>query len=162
MKSAFKIACVLLLLTLSVSCQKKLHKIKVTCIRPYCGGARPTPEILADAEKIKPYNNEKIIIVSSKGKADSATTNSEGIISKKLARGSYKLYLPWQFYKKSPDGQPLSHFDKNCLEKEWVKPILEVTVTKNSITQTSDSPIMIKCEYNPPCILDAYRGPMPE
>lgn len=162
MNKAFKFAPLLLLLVLSASCQKKLHTIKISCMRPYCGGARPTPEIIADAEKIKPYNNEKIIIVSAHGKADSAVTDANGVLTKKLAPGNYTLFLPWQFYKQSPNGQPVSYFDKTCLEKEWANPIMKVEVTKTSLKQVSDSPIMIKCDYNPPCILDKYRGPMPE
>jgi hypothetical protein len=44
-----------------ISCsQKKLVSTQINFMQPYCGGARPTPEIIADAEKAKPLYEEVI------------------------------------------------------------------------------------------------------
>ena len=60
----------LLLLTLSFNsiAQTKGLNQKLTFLQPYCGGARPTPQMEEDARKPKPYSNRTIIIISIKGK----------------------------------------------------------------------------------------------
>src|SRR5581483_9411013 len=94
----------------SIACaQKKTISSKITCIQPYCGGARPTPQMEADAQKPKPYTSKMIIIVSDKGKVDSAKTDASGLLKKKLDQGNYKLYESWRHYKSTPNGESVSH-----------------------------------------------------
>src|SRR4051812_22262680 len=83
--------------------QKKSITAKITYTEPYCGGARPTKEIEAEAKKEKPYAKKTIILVSSEGKIDSIKTNSSGIIKYKLKPGNYKLFESWRYYKTSPN-----------------------------------------------------------
>ena len=69
MKTSKKILILVFVSTVLFSCsQKKLVSTQINYMQPYCGGARPTPEIIADAEKSKPYANKTIVIVSAKGK----------------------------------------------------------------------------------------------
>lgn len=148
----------LLLISGSACSQKKMQKIKISYIRPYCGGARPSPEMLADAEKLRPYARQMIILISSAGKVDSAKTDTAGYIHKKLAVGNYKLYEPWRYYKKTQNGDKISDFDKECLKTEWAKPFMEVTVTKNGLKQSSETPIISYCSWDAPCLLESIKA----
>ena len=47
----------LILICITVNAQKKLINIPFTYIQPYCGGARPSPEIIAEALLPKNYSN---------------------------------------------------------------------------------------------------------
>lgn len=148
---------IFLIAGLNASCQKKLHTVKVSYIQPYCGGARPTPEMVAEGEKLRPFINKTIILISSKGVVDSAKTNTEGIFKKKLAPGTYKLYEAWRYYKTTSSGDALTEFDKECLEKEWKTSFMEIAVTKKSITQKSEGPIVINCSWDAPCLLEKHK-----
>jgi hypothetical protein len=157
MKYSLKLLSLFLLFAGTACSQKKMQKIKISYVQPYCGGARPSPEILAEAEKIRPYVNKTIILISATGKVDSAKTDTAGYIHKKLATGKYKLYEPWRYYKKTQSGDKVTDFDKECLKKEWTRPFMEVTVTKNSLTQKSDSPIILYCSWDAPCLLESVK-----
>lgn len=153
------LACTVLLFlaAANASCQKKIHTIKITCLHPYCGGARPSKEMIEESEKPKPYSDRKVILVSSKGKVDSATTDKDGNIKRKLKPGTYKLYEPWRYYKRNQTGEKLFNYDKECLAKEWTKSFMEVIVSKTTLTQKSESPIMLYCEWDAPCLLDSLK-----
>lgn len=151
-----------LLFTVCVSCAQKKLNSKITYIQPYCGGARPTPEIIAEAEKPKPYSNRSIIIISENGKVDSAKTDKNGMLKKSLKAGKYKLYEAWRFYKSTANGYPLSNFDKDCLSKEWQKEFRTVTVSKSKITEESKELITIHCDWSLPCTLENQLPPRRE
>lgn len=155
-----KISTLTILLFLAVStacCQKKIQTIKINCLSPYCGGARPSKEMIAESEKPKPYADKKVILVSATGKVDSATTDKDGNIKRKLKPGPYKLYEPWRYYKKNQTGEKLSNYDKECLATEWKKPFMVVIVSKTTLTQKSEGPIMLYCEWDAPCLLDSIK-----
>jgi hypothetical protein len=145
MKFSLNILVLLSLVFTNASCQKKLQQVNVVYQQPYCGGARPTPEILADAEKVKPYANKMFIVISDKGKADSARTDMKGTMKLKLAPGNYKVYESWRFYKTNPSGEAMGYYDKACLEEEWKKHAIELIVTKSKLIQKSDGPIVLSC-----------------
>lgn len=157
MKFSLNIFVLFLILATNASCQKKMHKIKISYIQPYCGGARPSPEMVADGEKLRPYTGKTIIIVSEKGKVDSAKTDNEGYLNKKLAPGKYKLFEPWRFHKKTQTGEPQKDFDKDCLKAEWSKHFMEVVVTKTALTQKSDNPIIQNCSWDAPCLNETLK-----
>lgn len=155
--SFYTLVFIFLIAASNTSCQKKLQKVKVSYIQPYCGGARPTPEMVAEGEKLRPYENKTVILVSAKGKVDSAKTNKEGVFSKKLAPGTYKLYEAWRYYKKTQTGDSIAEFDKECLEKEWAISFMDVIVTKTSLTQKSEGPIISNCSWDAPCLLEKHK-----
>ncbi|MBA3662693.1 MAG: hypothetical protein H0W61_00595 [Bacteroidetes bacterium] len=157
MKITFQLLAFFLLVAGPACSQKKMHKIKVSCIQPYCGGARPSPEMVADGEKIRAYVEKTVILVSEKGKVDSAKTDKDGNINKKLAIGTYKLFEPWRYYKKTQSGDAIKDFDKECLKTEWKKHFMEVTITKSTLTQKSDSPIILNCSWDAPCLLESIK-----
>ena len=127
------------LTTLTGCSQKKIITVPITYMQPYCGGARPSKEIEANALLPKVYAHKVVIIVSSKGKVDSVKTNELGILSKKLNIGTYKVFETWRYYKKAPQEFLVSDFDKICLKEEWKKEIAEIIITKTEtkITNTN-------------------------
>lgn len=131
---------------------------ELTQDQKYCGGARPTDEILAQYEKPLIYANKKLIIVSSNGKIDSVKTNSKGILKIKLKPGSYKLYEPWRYHKRTPDGTDISNFDKDCLEKTWQKVDISIdTQKKKQVLMIDLDPAF--CQHEIPCLKNPH---MPE
>ncbi len=148
---------------LSASCQsKKTIRLKVEYLQPYCGGARPTPEMEKDAQTPKNYANRTIIFVSSNGKIDSTKTNASGDLKIKLPIGNYKMYEAWRFYKASPDGSSKDKYDKECLSQEWTKDFGKVTVTKKTIAQSDKEYIVNYCDHMFPCLLETHKPPMRE
>lgn len=142
--------------------QKKLVSTQINFMQPYCGGARPTPEIQADAQKAKPYSNRTIVAVSNKGKVDSAKTNTEGTFKINLKPGTYKLFEAWRYYKKADGGLAVSDFDQECIKAEWKKEIKEVIVSKTEIKVTDKNEIIQICPWNLPCILESHKPPAHE
>lgn len=142
--------------------QKKLVETQINFMQPYCGGARPSPEMLADAQKHKPYSNRTIIIVSSKGKVDSVKTNDSGLLKANLKIGKYKLFETWRYYKKATGGMLVSDFDKACLKTEWKKEIKEITITASETKVAEKNEIVEVCPWNLPCILESHKPPARE
>ncbi|MDP1800202.1 MAG: hypothetical protein Q8L81_02530 [Bacteroidota bacterium] len=142
--------------------QKKLVSTQITFMQPYCGGARPTPEIQADAQKAKPYSNKTIVVVSNKGKVDSSKTTVEGTFKINLKPGTYKLFEAWRYYKKADGGLAVSDFDQECIKAEWKKEIKEVIVSKTEIKVTDKNEIIQICPWNLPCILESHKPPAHE
>jgi hypothetical protein len=138
--------------------QKRAVSVPVTCLIPYCGGARPTKEILAEAEKPKPYSEKTIIFVSN-GRVDSARTDKAGILKKKLSAGKYRLLESWRYYHGTPDGTPLSNFDNQCLKTEWEKEFAILSVAKKSQKLEKKFDITEHCDRQKPCILESALGP---
>lgn len=142
--------------------QQKSVSTQINFKQPYCGGARPSAEMLADAEKSIPYSNKTIIIISNKGRVDSVKTNSNGLFSANLAFGTYKVYEAWRYYKKSAGGMAVSDFNPKCLKKEWKKEILQIIVTEKDTKIIEKNNIVVVCPWNLPCILETKKTPMPE
>lgn len=117
----------------------------------YCGGAKPSQEIMDSYKDPKPYANKKLIIVSSKGKIDSVTTTAEGFFEKTLKNGDYKIYEPWNYFKGTPNGEPMANFDIECLKKIWRKPCITITVKFKSV-KSSIKIDEAYCNYQMPCI----------
>ena len=139
-----------LVLPLLASSQVKVN-IKVLQKQTYCGGARPTPEITAQYEKPIPYANKKLIIVSANGKIDSTITTAKGYLKVRLKAGTYKLFEPWRYYKRTPDGSDIKNFDKECLQKQWEKAdmIIDAQKKRQQITMDIDATY---CPHTLPCI----------
>lgn len=152
----------LLILSFSLFAQKKNVTLELNYYEPYCGGARPTDEILEEAQKPKPYAGRKVILVSKSGKVDTLNTDDKGKVKVKLKKGDYTLMEPWRYYKKSFNGSPLEHFDMDCLRAEWVKTIALISVKgkKTKIKFTND--LYNYCEWSIPCLLETHAPPSRE
>lgn len=133
---------------------QKKTKLNFFYTIPYCGGARPTPEMEAQTQIQHAYIKKTIIYVSDKGKVDSVKTDNKGNICLKLKDGTYKFYESWKFYKKTPNGQPNNLFDDACLKLEWEKEIYKVILSKKRSEITKQYDLLQKCPYQMECILE--------
>ncbi|HWY12597.1 MAG TPA: hypothetical protein VN026_14790 [Bacteroidia bacterium] len=141
---------ILLLMPLAQFSQSGVF-LELTQEQKYCGGAKPSPEILKQYEKPLIYANKKLIIVSAKGKIDSVKTDSKGVLKLKLKPGLYKLYEPWRYHKATPDGTDIKNFDKECLQKVWAKvDILIDTQKKKQHIEVNIDPLF--CMHEIPCV----------
>jgi hypothetical protein len=120
---------------------------------PYCGGARPTEQIIAEAERPKPYANQTIVFVKG-SKVDSAKTNVDGVVTKKLKTGNYQVFESWRYYKKAPGNAKISEFNKECLKGEWKKPLMTLTVRKTSHSYDQKFELVEFCDHKRPCLIN--------
>lgn len=149
------VICLLLAGNFSLFAQSKKVRIKLEQYIPYCGGARPTPEILKSAETPVPYANKKLIIISPKGKIDTVITDSSGNICKRLPYGTYKFFVPWKFYKMIPPNTPENNLQMDCLKEEWTKEDLKIIVSKKATTVENNLEYPM-CPYKFPCLINKH------
>lgn len=140
-------------LTLFGFTQKKV-KLNFSYTKPYCGGARPTPEMEAASQIIHPYAHKTIVYVSEKGKTDSVRTDENGNIVVKLKNGTYRFYESWKYYKKTPDGQPSSLYDLNCLNAQYKIELVKVTVNRKVIQINLVYDLIERCPWQMECLLE--------
>ncbi len=147
------------LLPLVASCvlgacaQTRQVTLKLNYYVPYCGGARPTEQILAEAERPKPYANQTIVFVKGT-KVDSARTVADGSVSKKLKAGTYQVFESWRYYKKAPGSGALNEFNSECLNGEWKKPFGILIVSKKSHAFEKKFELVEVCDHKRPCLID--------
>lgn len=151
-----------LILGFSFFAQKKNIVLELSYYEPYCGGARPTEEILAEAQKPKPYAGRKVILVAKSGKVDTLTTDARGKVKLKLKRGEYSLMETWRYYKKSFNGTPLEQYDMACLKTEWTKTIALLSVGRKETKINFTNELHNYCEWSSPCLLEAHTPPARE
>lgn len=140
--------------------QKKNITVKITYKEPYCGGARPSEEMLEKAQLAKPYAKKKVVLVSDQGKTKVLKTDTNGEIKTKLKAGTYKIYEAWRYTKKTANGMPLQNFDSECLKLEWQKEIFLIKVGDNISIELKNE-IILSCPWAIPCILDSFRPELP-
>lgn len=142
--------------------QKEKITLVITYKEMYCGGARPTPEMVAESEKSKPYANKMMVIVSDKYKVDSAKTNNKGQLIFKVKKGNYHVYEAWKFYKSGPNDMPVAKFEKECLKLEWERALFQINKTSKKTSIESSSEILIQCPWALPCMRPESIPPVPE
>ena len=135
--------------------QKKTVKLKMNQFIPYCGGARPTPEMEAKLKNATPYANKKLIYISDKNKIDTVVTNAKGILNIKLAYGTYKFFEPWKYYQQIPYGEKERNIKMDCLVLEWAKSDMQITVGKKIVYDEYKLLYPI-CPYRFPCLINKH------
>ncbi len=114
----------------------KAQKIKIELEfkykQPYCGSAKPTADMIAEADKEKPLDNQKFYVYQNDKCIDTIKTNDLGTVIIKYLPGTYFLFEPWKQFKKTPDASPISDFNKTCLAKEWLKPNYKITINNET------------------------------
>ncbi|MBA2610493.1 MAG: hypothetical protein H0U95_00885 [Bacteroidetes bacterium] len=134
----------------------------------YCGGIEPSPEMMAEFTKLKPYAG-KIFYVR-KGKTNttkgkiilSFKADTTGKFSFQLPPGNYSIIQQQQvkklditLYKKQ-----FITADENCLKTWWEKPYHVLEIKDKNISK-------IEFKFNHPCFISddipclQYDGPMP-
>jgi len=156
------LVCLWVLATKNSSAQTQIVEMRLTYKEPYCGGARPTPEILEELAKPRPYAGKTLIFVNQKNKVDSVKTDNEGTFSYQVKPGKYRVYEAWRFYRKTPDGTNHSNYDKECLKKEWSKALYEIVVDGKNIKKTELCSISVQCPWNQPCMKESAMPPRPQ
>jgi hypothetical protein len=134
--------------------QKFNVQLKFVFKQPYCGGAKPSPEILAEAEKERPLDKHTFYVYKKNKCIDSIKTDDNGIVNLNFKAGSYTLLESWKHFKKSPDG-PITSYDKKCLKKAWCTPNYKIIIKTEKDFKLNLCQEVIKgtCFYKFPCLL---------
>lgn len=157
--------------------QKKAKKIRVsgtvTSTSSYCGGARPSDEILADVATPRPIPNKKIYI--KKGESNSfdskaiivLTSDAKGNFHAKLAPGKYLVVdstkndmTYYNMLLKTYKDQTVNYeaIDTLCLKEWYTKPNCVFEVIDKEV---KDINVNFHRTCNDiPCAL--FRGPLPQ
>jgi len=134
----------------------------------YCGGAKPTQEILDNLKKPQVYP-EKTFFVRAGSKNDldqkivlKFTSAIDGTFSFNLKPGTYSVILEEQLSAINIDDYKTKNqaVDEKCFQEWWGKPYYILEVTDKNITDlkfTFDHKCFLKTDV--PCI--TYTGPKP-
>ncbi|MEO5643089.1 MAG: hypothetical protein ABIQ40_12240 [Bacteroidia bacterium] len=87
----------------------------VYCTLPYCGGARPSEEIVAEKKKSILLTNSTLMMKNKKGVEYLVTTNDKGIFRSGIPAGQYDIYLTENTNKAIYNVSPETC--ENCLTK---------------------------------------------
>ncbi len=157
-----KTVVVLFFFILCACAQNKKVTVNVTALKPYCGGARPTPDMVKASETPVPFSHKTMILLRSDGKIDSVRTDEGGKLDLRLKKGKYQLFETWRYYKLAPGNRELTAFNKECLTGEWKQPYKVITVSKSGFTVRDSAAIIQYCDWRLPCITDDGNGPVPD
>jgi hypothetical protein len=153
MQKKLTLSILFLALNFLMSAQKEKISLTIMCRSEYCGGARPSPKMVEDAQKLKPYANQMLMIVSEKFKVDSVKTNDKGELNFKIKPGTYKIFEAWKFYKLGCQGLEAAKFERECLKMEWNQELYRINkVGKKKASIENGMEIMIRCEWGMPCM----------
>lgn len=137
--------------------------VTITQTSDYCGGARPSEEILQELAKPGPLPNTNFYLVKGQknGKGikiiRKVKTDSEGSINLLLSKGIYALLSEDQIKPFVPKKNDEFHiWDNNCLKQKWEKPLVIVNPTRQKKYNYNIHKV---CFYAPECC--EYRGPYP-
>ena len=147
---------------------KKKFKISgtVTQTHSYCGGARPTQEVLEQAATPRIYSGKKFYVI----KGDTNTAAHQIVLSfTSDEQGNFSFLLPAGTYSiiQNDQASPLNvkkyitetiSADDKCLKKWWAKPYYVLQVKKSDIAG-------LKFEFHQRCFIQGdvpclqYNGP---
>ncbi len=159
-----------LLIFIQIGCaQRKLNLYAVTgtvtATYAYCGGARPSAEMLAELNRPKPIANKKLFIKSGSVNAKnqkvitSFETDANGHYKMKLAIGSYCIVDEGKSGDyKFPATDSLHKWDSDCLLKEYERCDYQLTVSSKPIDSITIN-FFVPCSWDMPCL--DYSGPLP-
>lgn len=160
---------ILIITTLSSCAQRKpqFYKVSgtVTATYSYCGGARPSDEMLAELNRPKPMAEKKLFV-----KAGNSNSKNEAIIKSfnTDAYGRFNIELPKGTYCiieenkttgiKIPTSDANHKWDSDCLTKAYEHCDYQLNISGKS-TDSITINFYIPCEWNKPCL--EYTGPLP-
>lgn len=148
--------------------------IKVFQTSTYCGGARPSPEILAELQAVRPFSDQMIYVKAgtrndlTKPILDSAITNTNGEVRFNLSPGTYSIirkeridrgYYNFLTDKYGVETKNYSKVDSACLDA-WIADVDFVIQVIDQSTNSFEFIIHHPCWWNSiPCV--EYTGPIP-
>jgi hypothetical protein len=141
---------------------------KVTQTSSYCGGARPTDELLEELATPRMYSGKKFHVI--KGDTNVVThqliltfvTDENGNFSFELEPGTYSLLTDEQATE--PDYKKYSTkdvgLDESCFKSWWATPYYKLNIASTPLTHLNFN-FTKRCfiSHDIPCL--RYRGPMP-
>lgn len=149
--------------------ETRLYEIKgnLKFTYDYCGGARPSEEMLAKLKEPRVIEGFTVYLKQGKENStaaitDSARCDSSGNYFFRVPKGDYVILLPAQIKKydlNNFNNQFLKVADEACFYQWWKKGLFSLQVTTNMALP--DSTIHRKCngiDYLP-CM--SYNGPLP-
>ena len=135
---------------------------------PYCGGARPTREMLIKATNPVAFPNKTFYLRNGNTNtengtiAKSFTTNKEGLFCVKLSPGTYSIILEEQLKAIHPEDYRSENqkVNEQCLIEWWKKPYYLLEVKDQNIISLNFT-FIHRCFLTTdiPCI--TYTGPLP-
>lgn len=150
-----------------VSASETLLKVSgyITQTSSYCGGARPSEEMLEEYGKPKPYPG-KTLYISKSGSREVFSrfvSNDSGYFSLSLPAGSYRVWQDEQLRPFKPGQESENKMivaDTSCLRRWWNTPLGEFELESESVNLKS-------INFHRPCFVSgdvpcmSYTGPMP-
>ena len=170
MKS-FLIQSILLFAFISCSAQKSKAKMyiisgKVTETNQYCGGARPSQEMLDELTAPKPLADKVLLIKSGKINTNSRSvqktkTDPYGNFTLILKAGTYCIVEESKGKKFTPKtNDEIYEWDNDCLKKNWEACDHLMVVGKDKVDNININ-YQKYCDYRQPC-LKKFKGPLPQ
>jgi hypothetical protein len=114
--------------------------------------------VSCDSSKIIPSTEEyplaqqTLFIFQDNKFLDSIKTNESGKAIVKYYPGNYQIFEKWKYYKKTPDGTPMSDYLTDCLTKEWAKPSYRLIVKEDDFSLEYVGVVASRCPNQMPCL----------
>lgn len=167
-----------LALLLLISCGTKKNQIDTTNVMhvtpqvntvitvfkkiPYCGGARPTDDMLNRKKPIM----DAFVLIDEKGNAQTVKTNEMGVLKLVLLKGKYQLKetaknVPFSTYflsQKTVLSTNTKMGSEACYKEWWAKNLVDFEITDTTTIFKTDCYLFSHCYTNNPC--DTYTGPI--
>lgn len=110
----------------------------VYCTLPYCGGARPSEEIVAEKKKSILLTNSTLMLKNKKGDEYLVTTNDKGIFRSGIPAGQYDIYLTEKTNKAIYNVSPETC--ENCLTKPTGNVIIQKGIQASMVVHFNCAP----------------------
>lgn len=170
MASISKSLFILLILTSQISCAQRKAKYytvsgTVTSTSSYCGGARPTDEMMAELAKPKPEAGKQLFLKSGKENSKSNSiiisfnSDSLGQFNIKLKNGTYCIVEEYKSKALAiPKNDENSKWDEKCLTEEYARCDYQLEVNNKNVDGVNIN-FHKPCQWSTPCL--QYGGPLP-
>jgi len=136
-------------------------QLKITVHVPYCGGARPTDDMLNIHKPV----SATFILRGDNGYEKKVTSNELGLVSLALPIGTYHLKelskdVPFETFlatEKVGKGNFIQIGNSDCYKEWWQKNVINFEITDTTTLLKADGRLYSNCYTKNPC--DRYTGP---
>ena len=132
----------------------------------YCGGARPSDEMMESYSRPKPYPKKKLVVQMAgdhRALPLQVVTNDSGYFFLDLPAGTYRIFQEEQMNPpalSSLNKPGFVHIDSVCFEKWKIEPLSEIVLSDRDT-------VSVNINFHRPCFIAGdipcqhYIGPMP-
>jgi len=136
-------------------------ELKVTVHVPYCGGARPTDDMLNIHKPV----SATFMLRSDNGFEQKVTSNKLGVVNLALPTGIYHLKefskaVPFEMFfatEQEGKGNFIQIGNSDCYKEWWQKNVINFEITDTTTLLKADGKLFSNCYTKNPC--DKYTGP---